>query len=112
MARMSKATKIENATKLRDLAIDLVANHGQLTLVKVGAGTIQVMTYEDERFAILYDNKPSLMNLTGFMIDIWFNNAKKISVQWDNDGPIDVLAFKTGDWETVFKDIHAHTPAF
>src|ERR1700738_5203623 len=111
MARMSKATKIENTTKLRDLAVDLVAHHGKLTPVKKGAESILVMTYEDDRIAILYktpnvdlstEGAPAWINPKGYMIDIWFDNAKKMSVQWDDNGPVDVLVFKTGDWEAEF----------
>jgi hypothetical protein len=120
MARMSQATKIQITTKLRDLAVDIVANHGRLTPVKKGAETITVMTYEDDRVAILYKTPkvdlsdagvPAWVNPKGFMIDVWFDNAKKMSVQWDNDGPIDVLVFKAGDWAATFEDMHAFRPA-
>jgi hypothetical protein len=109
MTRMSQAPKIEIATKLRDVAVDLVANHGQMTAIKKGADTVIVMTYEDDHYAILYKtpkadlsvaNVPEWVNPKGFMIDVWFDNAKKMSVQWDNDGPIEILVFKPGCWET------------
>lgn len=56
-------------------------------------------------------NFAPVVNPKGSMIDTRFDNAKKMSVQWDNDGPIDVLVFKTGDWEAVFRDIDACRPA-
>jgi hypothetical protein len=117
MTKVSKATKNETATKIRDLAVDIVANHGQMTNLKKGEGTIPMMTYEDSRIAILFKTPrvdlsdpsvPAWVNPKGFGIDIWLDNTKKMSVQWDNDGPIDVLFFKSGDWSVELERLGTH----
>ena len=72
-----------------------------------GAETVTVMIYKDDRFTILYKNPkvdlsvagvPEWVSPKGFMIDLWFDNAKRTSVQRDQDGPIDVPVFKKGEW--------------
>jgi hypothetical protein len=35
----------------------------------------------------------------GFMVDVWFDKRKRLSVQWDHDEPIEILMYKPGDWE-------------
>lgn len=35
----------------------------------------------------------------GFMLDVWFDGRKTMSVHWDHDGPVEVVAFKPGEWE-------------
>jgi hypothetical protein len=50
------------------------------------------MIYKDDRFTILYKNPkadlsvagvPEWVSPKGFMIDLWFDNAKRMSVQRD-----------------------------
>lgn len=33
------------------------------------------------------------------MLDVWFDGRKTMSVHWDHDGPVEVVAFKPGEWE-------------
>jgi len=120
MTKLSKATKLDVATRMRDIAVDLVADHGQLTTAKKGSGTITVTTYEDAHFAILFKtpkvdlsdpNAPAWINPKGYGIDIWFDNAKKMAVQWDNDGPLDVHVFQSGDWMIELERLLSHSRA-
>ncbi len=115
MPRLTQAEKSERATDLRNLAVDLVAHGGKLVPVKKGNETIEVMAYEGARIAILYTTPrvdlrvagvPDHVNPKSFMLDIWYDNRKRLSVQWEHDQPIDVLMYKPGDWEDDFFTEH------
>jgi hypothetical protein len=33
------------------------------------------------------------------MLDVWFDGHKTMSVHWDHEEPVEVIAFKPGEWE-------------
>jgi len=105
---VKNAARIARATELRNLAVDLVALQGKMTDAVDGDKTIQVMMFENDRLAVLYKT-PRLMLSTGgapaqfqprgFMVDVWFDGRKTMSIQWDHEEPIEVSVFKPGEWE-------------
>jgi hypothetical protein len=108
MALVRNAARIARATELRNLAVDLVALRGAMTDVRAGNKNIQVMMYESDRLAVLYktprldlstEGAPAWIQPKGFMVDVWFDGRKTLSMQWDHEGPIDVFTFKPGEWE-------------
>ncbi|OKO69091.1 hypothetical protein AC630_37565 [Bradyrhizobium sp. AS23.2] len=110
MALIQNAARIARATELRNLAVDLVAIRGAMTDARAGNTKIQVMTFENERLAILYktprsdlstEGAPAWIQPKGFMLDVWFDGRKTLSMQWDNEGPVDVFIFKPGEWEDL-----------
>jgi hypothetical protein len=119
MPKPISAAKLLRATELKDAAVDPVAKHGKMVGAKFMDKEIEIMAFESERLSILYKTPrlnlncpwaPPSANPKGFLVDIWWANRKTFSVEWDHDGPIDVLLYKQGEWETcVAADA---TPAF
>lgn len=108
MPLVRNAVRIARATELRNLAVDLVALRGAMTDAQAGNKNIQVMMYESDRLAVLYktprldlstEGAPAWIQPKGFMVDVWFDGRKTLSIQWDHEGPIDVFTFKPGEWE-------------
>jgi hypothetical protein len=108
MALVRSAARIARATELRNLAVDLVALRGAMADAEDGGRTIQVMTFEGDRLAVLYKTPRVTLNTggaptpfrpKGFMLDVWFDRRKTMSIQWDHEEPIDVFIFKPGEWE-------------
>ncbi|UPJ76734.1 hypothetical protein [Bradyrhizobium sp. 187] len=60
MTRLTKAEKLQRATRLRDCAVDLVAHGGKLVAAKKQDQTIEIMAYEGERIAILTTRHASI----------------------------------------------------
>jgi hypothetical protein len=54
MASIRSAARIARATKLRNLAVDLVALRGAMADAFDGDKTIQVMVFEADRLSVLY----------------------------------------------------------
>jgi hypothetical protein len=108
MALVRSAARIARATELRNLAVDLVALRGAMADAVDGDKTIQVMTFEGDRLAVLYKTPrvslsdggaPAQFRPKDFMVDVWFDGSKTMSVQWDHEEPVEVVAFKPGEWE-------------
>jgi hypothetical protein len=108
MASIRSAARIARATELRNLAVDLVALRGAMADAFDGDKTIQVMVFEADRLSVLYKTPrvtlsdggaPAPFRPKGFMLDVWFDRRKTMSVQWDHEEPIDVRMFKPGEWE-------------
>ncbi|WP_426434053.1 hypothetical protein [Bradyrhizobium genosp. P] len=108
MASVRSAARIARATELRNLAVDLVALRGAMTDASDGDKTIEVMMFENDRLAILYKTPrlrlstggaPAQFQPKGFMVDVWFDGHKTMSIQWDHEEPIDVFVFRPGEWE-------------
>jgi hypothetical protein len=73
-----------------------------------GGKTIQVMMFEKERLSVLYKTPRVTLSTGGapapfrpkdFMLDVWFDGHKTMSVHWDHEEPVEVIAFKPGEWE-------------
>src|SRR6266404_519279 len=99
MGLVKSAARIARATELRNLAVDLVALRGAMADAGDGDKTIQVMMFESDRLAVLYKTPrvtlstggaPPSFRPKGFMLDVWFDSRKTMSVQWDHEEPIDV----------------------
>ena len=108
MASIRSAARIARSTELRNLAVDLVALRGAIADAFDGDKTIQVMVFEADRLSVLYKTPrvtlsdggaPAPFRPKGFMLDVWFDRRKTMSVQWDHEEPIDVRMFKPGEWE-------------
>jgi hypothetical protein len=108
MALVLSAARIVRATELRNLAVDLVALRGAMADAEDGGKPIQVMTFEGDRLSVLYKTPRVTLSTGGapgpfrpnnFMLDVWFDGRKTMSVHWDNEEPVDVVAFKPGEWE-------------
>lgn len=115
MTRMTQSEKLQRARRLRDLAVELMAHGGKLVPAKRLDQTIEVMAYEGERIAILYNtprvdlrfpDAPDHVNPKSFMVDVWYDNKKRLSIQWDHDGELDILTYKSGDWEDAMTTEH------
>jgi hypothetical protein len=107
MALVQSAARIARATELRDLAVDLVALRGAMADAGDGSKTIQVMTFEGDRLSVLYKTPRATLS-TGeapafrpkdFMLEVWFDGRKTMSVHWDREEPVEVVVFKPGGWE-------------
>jgi hypothetical protein len=107
------------ATVLRDAAVELVARRGGMIAVKAVNKVVEVMAFEGEQVAVLYKTPnldlgdptaPAFVNPKGFLVDVWFGAAKKLSVQWDHDGAPEVLLYKSGDWEIELESEAAADP--
>ena len=108
MALVRSAARIARATHLRNLAVELVALRGAMADAEDGGKTIQVMTFEGDRLSVLYKTPrvplstggaPAQFRPKDFMVDVWFDGRKTMSVQWDHEEPVEVVAFKPGEWE-------------
>jgi hypothetical protein len=110
MALVRSAARIARATELRNLAVDLVALRGAVADADDGGKTIQVMMFEGDRLSVLYKTPrvtlsnggaPAPFRPKDFMLEVWFDGRKTMSVHWDHEEeqPIDVVAFKPGEWE-------------
>ena len=109
MQRPISTAKLLRATELRDAAVDLVARHGKMVGAKFLGREIEIMAFENERIAILYKTPrlnlncpwaPASANPKAFLVDI-FATRKMFSAQWEHDGPIEVLLYKPGEWESL-----------
>jgi hypothetical protein len=119
MPRLASPEKMQRASDLRNAAVDLVARHGAIVPVKKGGATIGVMAYQGPQIAVLYTTPrvdlndpraPAHVNPKAFMVDVWFENRKTLSVQWDHDGPLEILMYKPGYWEASLCDEAVHEP--
>ena len=108
MALVLSAARIVRATELRNLAVDLVALRGAMADAGDGAKTVQMMMFERNRLSVLYKTPrvslstggaPAQFRPKDFMVDVWFDGRKTMSVQWDHEEPVEVVAFKPGEWE-------------
>src|ERR1700720_2612990 len=108
MALVRSAARIARATQLRNLAVELVALRGAMADAEDGGKTIQVMTFEGDRLSVLYKTPrvpvstggaPAQFRPKDFMVDVWFDGRKTMSVQWDHEETVEVVAFKPGEWE-------------
>ena len=108
MALVRSAARIARATELRNIAVDLVALRGAVADADDGGKTIQVMMFEGDRLSVLYKTPrvtlsnggaPAPFRPKDFMLEVWFDGRKTMSVHWDHEEPIDVVAFKPGEWE-------------
>jgi hypothetical protein len=73
-----------------------------------GGKTIQVMVFEGDRLSVLYKtprvilsgrDAPAPFRPKGFMLEVWFDGRKTMSVHWDHEEPVEVVAFRPGEWE-------------
>jgi hypothetical protein len=55
--------------------------------------------YKTPRVTLSDGGAPAPFRPKGFMLDVWFDRRKTMSVQWDHEEPIDVLMFKPREWE-------------
>jgi hypothetical protein len=108
MALVLSAARIARAIEMRNLAVDLVALRGAMVDADDGPRTIQVMMFEGKPLSVLYKTPrvtlsaggaPAPFRPKGFMLDVWFDGSKTMSIQWDQEEPIDVFVFKPGEWE-------------
>ena len=108
MPLVSSAARIARAIELRNLAVDLVALRGGTADAEDGGRTVRVMMFEENRLSVLYKTPTTLLSggdappefrPKGFVLDVWFDGRKTLSVHWDHNGPVEVVAFRPGEWE-------------
>ena len=108
MALVTNPARVTRAIELRNLAVDLIASRGVMSDAEDGGRSIKVMTYDSDRVSVLY--KTPRVNLSGaeapppfrpkdFMVEVWFDGRKRLSVHWDHEGPVEVVTFRPGEWE-------------
>jgi hypothetical protein len=133
---MSKVEKIARATYLRDAAIQIVRREGKWQEVIVDKKPIFVMGANSSKLSILYttpfqklpepsiskrlatdtekyDSAAGLASMPkreAFLLDIWDNQGKVLSVAWDDGKPIHIVFYRKKDWESDL-DEWSRTPA-
>ena len=108
MALVTTPARVTRAIELRNLAVDLIAARGVMSDAQDGDRSIQVMAFDEDRLSVLYKTPrvtlrgaeaPPPFRPKGYMIEVWFDGRKTLSVHWDHEGPVEVVTFKPGDWE-------------
>ncbi|MGM4962976.1 hypothetical protein AB7714_05680 [Tardiphaga sp. 1201_B9_N1_1] len=117
MALVTNPARIARAIELRNHAVDLVASRGAMANANDGGRSVQVMAFDEGRLSVLYKtprttlssaDAPAPFRPKGFMIEVWFDGRKTMSVHWDHEGPVEVVTFKPGDWENSIAEALAH----
>lgn len=116
MALVRGPARVARAIELRNLAVDLVALRGRMVDAEDGDRTVQVMMLEENRLSVLYKTPtttlgdggaPLQFRPKGYMLEVWFDGRKALSIHWDHNGPVEVAAFTPGEWEASIIQMHA-----
>lgn len=114
---MNKMSRIEEALRLRDKALQLARTHG--TYKEIPGCFAPALSLEIGRFSIscnspfnpfsaplsVHDTeerrKNGLPDIKPHLLDLWVDRKKALSVQWGEDYVDDtvLVSFKRGDWE-------------
>lgn len=109
--------RLETATRLRDAALSKLRAEGTLDRLggtndigrilrgKIGALTMVLRTpfnrlpplTEDMKYnSALFGRRPHTLP---YGLDIWAEGGKVFFVEWNDEGEIDLVSFKRGEWE-------------
>jgi hypothetical protein len=105
-----KGKRLAQLTRLRETAVAIVQSKGQWESIVCGNQQVRVMCAKHGQFSILYKTPfqnmwdilpPGAPKLTGYLLDLWHSgeNKKVLSLMWDDNKPVIVVAFRRGDWE-------------
>jgi hypothetical protein len=101
--RETKGERLADLTRLRETAIAIVQNKGQWKPVRCGDKEVPVMSAEHGQFSLMYTTPFQKVSTRapGYMLDVWHSgeNKKVLSLQWNENEPAMVVAFKRGNWE-------------
>jgi hypothetical protein len=132
MKRLSSSERIARVTSIRVAAVNLIQAKGSWEPVRVRGEQRKVMglrlgslsmslTTPFQKFhmeppkipdrikgdyarygaaALMSRLKPHL----GFGLDVWGTDGKVLNVLWNNEGEIEIVSFKRGDWEEEILD--------
>jgi hypothetical protein len=114
-------TRNERAIQLRDLALPIVQARGKMVPTKIGSS---VLAYNDKKFEMIYRTPfPKLPHGPEFLkylaalqrrtianlpygLDIWRTGIGKVlNIEWSDDGSVDVVSYRTGEWEFELKNL-------
>ena len=109
---MDKATKIARVTAIREHALRILREHGQWEMVsgtrELGATfdglkmlyrtPFQPLPLESELLRYQRARVGGKANLP-YGLDIWIPGKKVLNLEWSDDGALEIISFKPGDWE-------------
>jgi hypothetical protein len=112
-------TKTEDALMIRDLARRVLGAKGQwqsvgksnfLTVQETGLRILlrtpfQKFPQPDERMKFLVAARDYKLNMP-YGLDIWAP-LKVLNLEWDDDGSVEVITFKRGEWEAQLATLAA-----
>lgn len=108
--REPKGKKLAQLIRLRETAIAIVQSKGAWEPIVCGDRQVRVMCAKHGQFSLMYKTPfqnmwgsilPGAPKPTGYLLDVWHGgeNRKVLSLMWDENKPVIVVAFRRGDWE-------------
>jgi hypothetical protein len=127
MSRLSREERIARVTSIRDAAVPIIRSKGRWKPVRVRGEQKRVLGYRVGSLSMLlatpfqqfHMERPSiparikgdlgrygaavLMFQTkrplGYELDVWGEGGKMLDLHWDDDGNIEIVSLKSGNWE-------------
>jgi hypothetical protein len=100
---ITNPAKIEHASRLRDIAIAAIRQHGTWGPATVGDKTIKVMQLStgslDMILSTPFQKLPGLRR-SEHGLDIYYAATKVLSLWWDDGGGLELVTFRPGRWES------------
>jgi hypothetical protein len=108
--RPTKGNRLAQLVRLQEAAISIVQQAGEWKPVRCADREVRIMCAEHGNLSIMY--KTPFQKLwtslpagapkpTGYLLDVRCSSQGKkvLSLLWDDNAPIIVVAFRRGDWE-------------
>jgi hypothetical protein len=116
----TKQEKLDRVTRLRDAAVRLVISDGEWKTASVKGNAVRIRGVDRGQLSILYttpfqrlprdftdrekyiaaSNNIRLPTAAAFLLDVWADGRKVLSLAWDDGAPIDIVSYHRGDWES------------
>jgi hypothetical protein len=114
-------------TSIRDAAVHMIRSKGSWEMVRVRGEQKPVLSYQVGSLSMLlttpfqkfHMEPPSIPTRIegdaarygaavlmsqrrrplGYLLDVWGDGGKMLNVHWDDDGNMEIVSFKHGNWE-------------
>jgi hypothetical protein len=114
MREMDRTTKLSRVKEVRDHALRLLKAHGEWKgsgdQKHLGAKIGNVSLSYRTPFQPLPEISEQLRYMQALLkgkdnlpygMDVWSNRKKVLNLEWADDGEVDVISYKPGEWESA-----------
>jgi len=98
----TKAAGIEQASKLRDLAVAVISQRGSWGPAYVAGKPIKVLQLTAGGFDMILSTPFQHLPCAplSYGLDLCYKRKKVLNIWWDINGNVELLTFRRGQWET------------
>ena len=103
--------RAEQVRKIRDLALDVVnargswRSAGKARILLAEVANLKMGVWSAFSTPLPPNHTHALLRQRELdfpcALDIWFKNKKVLSIRWRDDGHLQIISFKRGDWEQL-----------